>query len=249
MLKSSPIGEAGSIITFYSMNEGKLRAVARGVRKPSSKMVGNLEPFNRVAIALARPKAAGIDTITQAQVLESFVPLRANLDAVSKGIYLSELVDRFGTEGAANPALYGLLVDMLRALNEEPDRDLALRYFELRLLSYSGFMPELHKCVECRQDLSPGEHLFSPDLGGTLCLHCTPSGPRIMPLSLDALKILRFLNSTNLSELTKLKVKNEQQDEVQNLLSVLLSYWLDSEIRSKSFMEHLHNMDKSTVYM
>ena len=247
VLKSTPLGEAGLIVTLYSRDAGKIRAVAHGIRKPSSKRVGHLEPLTRVEMALARGRSGGMDTIAQVQTLESFATLKADLEAVSRGIYLAEMVDGFGVEGSANPELYILLVNMLRFLNGSPEVELGMRYFELHLLKCSGFMPEIYRCVECRDELSPGKHLFSPEIGGTLCLSCTPPSARIMRLSVQALKVLRFLDRTYLPEVPTLLVNGGLQEELKNILSVSLRYWLDKEIQSKTFMEHLERSPKATV--
>ena len=249
VLKSSPFGEGGLIVTLFSRDAGKLRAVVRGARRPTSKMVGHLEPLNRVELFLARPRIGGMDTITQAQVAETFAPLKADLEALSRAIYLTELTDGFSTEDSANPELYTLLIDTLRFLCDAPGVELASRYFELHLLKSSGFMPELYRCVECRHELSPGQHLFSPEAGGTLCPQCHPAGVRIFPLSLQCLKILRFMDRGTLTDLTSLRVQNEQQEEVENLLSATLKYWLDREIQSKSFIEHLERTRNPGVYI
>ena len=248
VLKSAPFDEAGLIVTLYSRDAGKLKGVRYGVRKPTSKMAGHLEPLNRVDMALARSRPAGIDTITQAQILESFPGLKASLEGVSRGIYLAELVDGFGTEGSANPELYSLLVDTLRFLNDSPEVELGLRYFELHLLKCSGFMPELYRCVECREVLQSGEHLFSPDVGGTLCPRCHPAAARVMPLSVNTLKVLRFLDRASLAQLPSLRLPVDTKDELDNLLSVTLKYWLDKEIRSKRFIEHLEQFRAVGVY-
>ena len=249
VLKSVPVGEAGLIVTLYSRDVGKFRAIVRGARKPTSRMVGHLEPLNQVDLALASARPGGIDTITQAQMLEGFASIKADLEALSKGIYLAELIDGFGAEGSPNRALYSLLVDTLRFLSTSPEVELVLRYFELHLLERSGFMPELYRCVECREELSPGEHLFAPGLGGTLCTRCIPSDARIMRLSVQALKVLRFLDTASLSDLPELRIHSGLKEELGNLLSVTLKYWLDKEIRSKTFMEHLDDSQKTGVYM
>ena len=248
VLKAAPFGEGGLLVTLYSRNSGKLRAVVRGARKPNSKMVGHLEPLNRTELALARSRPSGIDTITQAQVLEGFAPLKASLEGVSRGIYLAELIDGYGVEGNANPELYSVLLDTLRTLNDSPNADLVLRYFELHLLKCSGFMPELYRCVECSKALAPGQHLYSPDAGGTLCTRCTPARVRIMRLSVQALKVLRYLDRTTLPELPKLHTGSALDGDLKELLAATVTYWLDSEIRSKRFMEHLERTPGPGVY-
>ena len=247
VLKSIPWGEGGLLVTFYSKDFGKLRASARGIRKPSSKMVGHLEPLNKVSLALARPQRGGPDTVTQVLVTESFSSLKASLEGISRGVYVAELVDGFGTEGNPNPELYTLLLDTIRTLDSYPQQELILRYFELHLLRASGFMPELYHCVDCGQELLPGQHVFSPETGGTLCLKCTPPGPRILRLSLQTLKILRFLDRTSLFDLSNIRSIRGPEEEVKHLLFTTLNYWLDKEIRSKSFLEHLQEYPKIGV--
>lgn len=249
VLKSTPLDEAGLIVTLYTREAGKLRAIARGARKPTSKMVGHLEPLNRVDLALASSRPGGIDTITQAQVLDSFAALKADLEGVSKAIYLAELVEGFGTEGNANPELYFLLLDSLRTLDDSPRVELVLQHFELHLLQCSGFMPELYRCVECREVLSPGNHLFSPEAGGTLCTTCCPRDIRIMHLSVQALKVLRFLDRARPAELFKVHVATGLHTELKGLLSATLKYWLDKEIQSKTFIEHLERSGQVGVYI
>ena len=248
VLKSAPMGEGGLLVTLYSASSGKLRAVVRGARKPSSRMVGHLEPLNRAELSLARSRPGGIDTITQAQVLEGFAPLKASLEGVSRGIYLAELIDGYGVEGSSNPELNSVLLDTLRALNDSPHADLALRYFELHLLKCSGFMPELYRCVECGDPLEPEKHLYSPEAGGTLCTRCTPTGVRIMRLTVQALKVLRYLDRTTLHEISKLHTGAGLDGDLKELLSATVTYWLDNEIRSKRFMEHLERASGPGVY-
>ena len=249
VLKSTPTGEAGLVVTLLTSDAGKLRAVVRGVRKPTSRMVGHLEPITRLELALARSRPGGLDTITQAQVLESFANVRSSLDSLSRAIYLAELVDGFGAEGSPNHQLYALLLDALRSLNSSSYEELVLRCFELHLLKCSGFMPELYRCVECSPQLTPGEHQFSPEVGGTLCPNCHPPGARIIPLSVQALKVLRLLDKVSLPDLPKLRIPGSLAEELKHVLSVSLNYWLDKEIRSKSFMERLEHSRTAGIYV
>ena len=239
VLKSAPLGEAGLMATIYTRDMGKLKALARGARKPASKMVGHLEPLNLVHLSLASSRQGGMDTVTQAQILDSHAGLKADLEGISRAVYVSELADGFGAEGSRNPGLYDLLLDTMRALREHSNPEMALRYFELHVLKCSGFMPELYQCVDCRRPPEPGKHRFSPELGGVLCSDCTPAGPRIMGLSLPAMKVLRFIDRAALGDLPRLCIDAALQEELKSVLTTTLKYWLDREIRSNRFLEHL----------
>ena len=239
VLESRPQGEANLLVTLLARDKGKLKAIAKGARKLTSRMVGHLEPLTRVELALARGR--DLDIVTQSQVVESFQPLKANLEGVSRGLYLAELVNEYAAQGVANLGLYNLLLDTLRLLPASCNPDLTMRHFELHLLKLSGFMPELYRCVECSATLSPGEHQFSAEIGGTVCSRCRPVGVGMRFLSLEALKVLRYLDRAELPQLDRLRLERDQEDEVSGLLSSVLSYWLDREVRSRKFLEHVQS--------
>lgn len=236
-LRKMTLGEADIIVTFYTRDSGKLRAVAKGARRNSSKLVGHLEPLTQVSLSLAHGR--NLDVVTQAQVLSNFPPLKDHLDAITKGLYLAELVDGFGSEAQANPALYNLALDSLHAIAKNPESDLPLRHFEFRLLTVSGLMPELYKCVECRRSLAPGAHRFSPNVGGVICLDCNPEEARIRPLSVRALKVLRLFHRGSPAQALQLRMDTALAQELKTLLASAVSYWLEREIRSNSLIEHL----------
>ena len=235
VLRHFPLGEADILISLFTPHRGKLRATARGARRLTSRMVGHLEPLTRVDLALA--KGRNLDTISQAQVLDSFQKLKMNLEAISRGIYVAELVEGFATEGSGNPFLYTLTCEVLGLLGEPSTSDLLLRYFELQLLKLSGFLPELHVCVNCRNSPQSGGHLFSPDGGGLLCDECRPPGARVMPLSTEALEMLRFLESARPQHAAHLSVPPEQERQLKVLLAATVRYWLDKDIRSAGFVD------------
>ena len=247
ILKHTPFGEADLLVTFFSKESGKIRAVARGARRSNSKLVGHLEPLTQVSLSLAQGRN-GLDHVSQAQLMESFAPLKDDLQAITKGFYLAELVDGFGSEAHQNQPLYNLALATLDAIGQTPESELPLRFFELRLLKVSGLMPELYRCVECRKDLVPESHRFSPDVGGALCLDCRPADAHIRPLSLGALKVLRLMDRSRPTEIPSIHMGDSLSQELKSLLKMSIEYWLDKQIQSNSFLEQLHREDKPGVY-
>ena len=236
-LKSMPLGEADLLVTLYTRDWGKVRAVAKGARRSNSRLVGHLEPLTLTRLTLSRGRS--LDMVNQAQVLKSFAPLKSDLTAVTKGLYVAELIDGFGSEGQPNQSLFRLALDTLEAIGRDPESELVLHFYRLHLLASTGFMVELYHCVECRQPLEPGQHRFSPNGGGALCSNCTPSDVQLRPLSLRALKVLRLLDRRSIHELPKLELKGALAQEIKSILGAAVEYWLDKEIRSNSFLEHL----------
>lgn len=237
ILKSAIIREADLLLTIYTPHSGKIRAVARGARKSSSKFVGHLEILNRVDISVSTGK--NLDVVTQVQSIQSFSPMRANLEALSKGLYLCELIDGFSVDGSGNPELYNLFCNMITILENHHQAAIQLRYFEFHLLRLSGFMPELHTCCECHKQLEPKKHLFSPAKGGTLCDKCDRSGSAILHLSLTALKVLRFIKKTTLDDVITVIASKTVLMEIHALLSNSIKYWLEKELKTTAFMDRL----------
>ena len=237
VLESKPLSEADLMVTLLTSDDGKLRAVARGARKTTSKLVGHLEPLTQVEMSLTRGNE--FHYVSQVQIVDSFVALKAGLEGVTRGLYLAELASWYAVEEAPGTSIYKLLLDGLGVMPECNNPDVVLRCFEVQLLKVSGFMPELYSCVECGEELLPRSHQFSPAKGGVLCHQCRPAGVVVRPLSLDGLKVLRFLANTTLSEADRLRMDDSLAEEVSKLLSMLLSYWPDHEIRSRRFMDHV----------
>ena len=234
VLKHLPLGEADYLVTLYTPNQGRLRAVARGARKIKSRLGGHLEPIMRTSLLVARGQS--LDSVQQAEVLEGFRAVREDLDRLSQAIYMAELVDSSTPEGQSNYPIYRLLLETLRSL-DGPASPALLPHFQLRLLGHSGFMPELHRCVECETPLEPDRHRFAPGQGGCLCDGCHPVGVTVLPLSLNTLKALRFLQRCErIEDAVKLRLDEDTLTEMRRLMEALLHYVLDREPRGSRFL-------------
>ena len=239
ILSYTPLGEADLLVTMYTQDHGKVRAVGKGARRSTSKLVGHLEPLTVVNMSLINGRS--MDIISQAEVIQSFSSLKEDLTGISKGLYLAEMIDGFGSENSPSPHLYQLMIDTLTVLQADSSLEMPLRFFEFHLLQVSGLMPELYFCVECRNELEPDAHQFSPNVGGTLCLDCSPEDAHLRPLSLRALKVLRLIERSGILEASKLNISANLSGELKSLLSTTVKYWLGKEIHSNSFLERLHN--------
>ncbi len=242
VLKQTPIGEADRILTLYTPDMGKLRASARGVRRIKSRLAGHVEPLNHVRLSLARGRS--LDVVSQADTIHSFRRLREDLETLSRALYLADLVDNFSAEESPNYPLYQLLLSTLGWLGESRQPALLLRYFEIRLLHYSGYRPELYWCVQCRTELGPADHLFSPSLGGIICPECPrPSWAALVPVSLNAMKVLRFLQREEYPRAVQVRVSPLIAREVERVLRNHITYLLEREVKSASFLSLVASRD------
>ena len=234
VLKHFAFGEADYLLTLYTPNGGKLRAVAKGARRVKSKLGGHLEPLMRTSLLITRGQ--NLDTINQAEVLDGYRAVREDLDRLSQAIYMMELVDAITPEEQPNYPIYRLLLDTMRSLTGDAS-PLLLPYFQLRLLGHSGFMPELYQCVECQETLAPGQHRFIPDRGGSLCDSCHPLDVSVLPLSLDTLKVLRFLQKEEYTgKVERLHLERETLVELERLLEAMMLHVLDREVKAARFL-------------
>ncbi len=235
VLKRTNLGEADKILTLYTPNLGKIRAVAKGVRRPKSKLGGHVEPLTHSMMMLARGQ--NLDIITQSQTISSFLPLRDDLWRTTLALYATELVDRFTAEHIESYPIYKLLLDTLHRLCKT-DGELALRYFELHLLDHVGYRPELYHCLCCKSPLKPEANLFSPSSGGVLCPGCSKSQPLVRPISVNALKVMRLLQRSDYT-IGKVRIGSELSSELEQLMREYISYLLEEEVRSAQFLDRL----------
>ena len=239
VLRQIPLGEADRILTLFTPDIGKVRAVAKGVRRVKSRLGGHLELLNRVSVALYEGKS--LDVVTEAQVLQTFQGLREDLEPLSRAMYIAELVDGFSTERSPNHAMYTLLVDGLAELERADSHDLLLRYVEMRALEHAGYRPELRQCVACRTTLEPRDHLFSCGDGGVICPTCRGiSGEAMLPVSVGAMKLLRFLQRQDkYAGVSGLNISDRLLNEAGRLLRGNIRYLLERDLKSAEFISRL----------
>lgn len=172
VLRSYPFGEADRVVVILSPNRGKLRTVAKGVRKTKSRFGGRLEPFTHVDLVLYEGR--NLDTITQVSVLEAFPHLRTDLDAVIAAGTMVESADAVAQEDEASVRLFLLLQRGLKALEAgHRGHDLITSYL-LKLADVVGLAPALSRCASCGR--SEALNRFSFGGGGVLCDRCAMEG-------------------------------------------------------------------------
>lgn len=237
VLKRNNLGEADKILTLYTPNLGKIRAVAKGVRRPKSKLGGHVETLTHSAMMLARGR--NLDIVTQSQTIDSFLPLRGDLWRISCALYAVELVDRFTAEQAKNYPVYKLLLNTLGWLGQASDVQLLLRYFELHLLGYLGYQPQLHQCLSCKSPIEPTANFFSPSGGGVLCPNCGDTEPVVRPISLNALKVMRLLQGSDYETASRVRLSPNLSQELEKLMREYIRYLLEREVKSVEFLDRL----------
>ncbi|MSP13358.1 MAG: DNA repair protein RecO [Chloroflexi bacterium] len=234
VLRRGDWGEADRLLTLLTPEYGKLRILAKGVRKPTSRKAGHIELFMEAQFLIARGR--NLDMVTQVEALETFRPLREDLARVTYAVYLAELTEYFAEEESEAYGLYALMRESLETITKTADLALLARYFELRLLSIGGYRPELFLCVQCGSPLQATVNFFTPAEGGMLCPRCGESQPVGRAVSVPAQKVLRYLQTRGYDVVRTLQLTGETHQEIEQLMWRYLSYVLERELRSVDFL-------------
>jgi DNA repair protein RecO (recombination protein O) len=227
VLRTYRLGEADRIVVFLTERHGKVRAVAKGVRKTTSKFGARLEPLTHVDLLLWQGRS-DLDIVNQVEVLGSFRPIREDLERLPSGMALLEVTDQMAQERHPDPRLYTMLVGALGTLADDGDHTLVAPAFFLKALVLEGAGPLLDACATCGEPDGEVE-LVAFDLvsGGTLC-RAHRSG---RPMSAPALALLRRILGGDLAAVLS-GPPPPAADEVAELATEAMEVHLDRRIRS-----------------
>jgi DNA repair protein RecO (recombination protein O) len=205
-------------------------------------MAGHLELITHSQLTLA--KGLNLDTITGCQTIDAFLPLKTDLWLTSYGLYVIELFNQFTAEQEPDETLFQLLLETLKNLCASDNRDLLLRCFEINLLDASGYRPQLRECVTCHKPLEPVVNSFSASAGGVLCPVCGMKQPFAFGITVNAVKVLRFMQDNEPQEVMRLKINPGLARELENITRGYLKYLLEREVKAAAWLDELREQFK-----
>jgi DNA repair protein RecO (recombination protein O) len=220
VIRTYKLGEADRIIVLFTKGRGKLRAVAKGVRKTSSRFGSRLEPASHVSLQLYEGRE--LDTITQAELLGSSRELRSDLERITRSASILEAVE-------PNTKLYTMTVGALQALSTH-DHPLVVPAFFWKLLALEGFRPMVDSCVRCgRED---GLCAFDLEEGGVLCAEHR-SGTALTP---EAIGMLQAILGGRLSAVLA-QPPSPAMHDVEHLATRAVEHHLERRLRSVGVLD------------
>jgi len=229
-------GDTGRVATFFTAEHGKVEATARGVGKPGSKLAAAVEPFTVSKLLLARGR--NLDTLSQAEVIEAYLPLRHDLRRLAYAGTLVELTELLTEPGEPVPGLFEDLIAALSAIVAGDDADLISLAFTVRLLQAQGVAPELQACLECGEPLA-GQAGHMPAQGGLACRKCTPQSQGRLTVSGQALGALRSLLTLPLSHVRRLSLTPGVRRQMAQLVRAHVDYHVGAHLKSRKFLDKL----------
>lgn len=240
VLRRRDFGESDRLLTVLTPHHGRREVIAKGARKPNSTRTGQVELYTRVDMLVNTGR--DLDIAAQTVMREPYLMLREDLQRGAYAAYVSELLIRFtGDEDHQPAALFALLDATYARLCQHRDPRLVVRYYELRLLDVVGFMPELNECVVSRDPVKPRDQFFSYADGGVVSPEQLHHSRNLVPLSLDALKVLRFFQRSAYDEIQQLTISESLHRELERIMHGYLTHLLERRLQSVDFLRRVRD--------
>lgn len=223
VLRTYKLGEADRIIVLMTRGHGKVRAVAKGVRRTGSKFGSRLEPGSYIQVQLHEGRG-DLDIVTQTETVEPYRRTREDLSRLSRAASLLEAVDQLAQEREATPRLFDMLLGGLRTVDESNPAMISAAFY-LKLLAVEGVAPELDACVDCGEQGGP--FALALEAGGVRCTSC--GGGR--PVSDDALNVSRAVLGGGLNAVLTLP-EGAVTHEVESIATTALEAHIERRLRA-----------------
>ncbi|WP_297989293.1 DNA repair protein RecO [Anoxybacillus sp.] len=238
VIRTIDYGETNKIVTIFTREWGKVAAMARGAKKPSSRLSSVTQMFT-YGIYLVQ-KSRGVGSLHQGELLSTMRHIREDIFLTAYASYIVELTDKATEERKPNPYLFELLLQTLTYMNEGLDAEVLTYIYEMKLLPAFGLYPKLDGCAVCGQ--TEGTFAFSITEGGFLCHRCFERDPHRISMSSSVLKLLRLFYYVDLSRIGRIAVKQETKQQLQTIISAYYDEYSGLSLKTKRFLRQLHTL-------
>ena len=236
VLKAKAYGESNKIVTLMTEEAGKVACMARGAKKPTSRLAGITQPFMHGSFLVQR--TSGMGTLQQGEHYNAMRTLQTDIIATAYASYIVELVDKLVDEGKPEPFAFQVLKQALLAIDEGYDPEAITLFVDWKLLPYAGVQPILHACAGC--GAVEGEFAFSFSQGGFLCHRCFHLDPYIIRLTPVQLKLIRMFHSMSIDQIGgKLELKPQTKSFIKKIVTTIYEEQTGIRLKSRSFIEQL----------
>lgn len=235
VLRTMPYGESNKIVTIYTQEAGKITAMARGAKKPRSKLAAITQPFTYGSFLVRQGR--GMGTLSQGEQIESMRFLRENLEATAYASYIVEMIDRMTEQNERVSGVYNLLLESLQAINEQYDPEAIALFVEWKMLPVGGIYPILHECASCHA--TEGEFAFSFKEIGFICHRCFSVDRSAVKITPTQLKLIRTFYTVPIHKVGNLTLKKETKMFIKRIVRTVYDEQLGIWFKSRSFLDQL----------
>lgn len=239
VLKTKDYGESNKIVTLMTKEAGKIAVMARGAKKPRSRLAAIAQTFMHGIFIVQR--TTGMGTLQQGELIHSMRHIQTDIIRAAYASYIVELVDRLIEEGNPEPFVFEVLRQALYAIDEEYDPEAIALFVDWKLLPYAGVRPILHQCASC--GAVEGEFAFSFAQGGFLCHRCFHTDPYIIRLTPAQVKLIRMFATVPIEKIGKLELKKETKRFIKKIVTTIFEEQTGMRLKSRSFIEQLEKSE------
>jgi DNA repair protein RecO (recombination protein O) len=230
ILNKKDIGETDRIYNIYTLEQGKIAVIARGVRKPRAKLAGHLENFYLVDLTVMKNR--GMGNIASSIVENNFKNLKNNLDSLEKVFKTTKILNRLINDQEKDVDVFFLFLEYLETLEkasgvcncDEVHKTLVTQGFIFKLLDTLGYKLETSRCVKCEGQISKKENFFDYSRGGIICRDCARNSGSILPISENSIKIIRIFFKNKIENLLKLKINKKESLELMHISNTFIKW-------------------------
>ena len=243
VLSSIDYGESDKIVTFYTLEFGKIKGIAKGAKRSKKRFVNNLEPFSYINLLFFQKQGRELVILEQAEIMRRFDLLTLDIDRLAFGSYCLELLNEMTLEGQQNQGAFELLLKFLIMLDGGTHIRTIVMFFEMRLLSILGYCPHLDICVVCKKaPTSNNKIFFSSARSGILCSTCKNQEKFVIPVSPGTIKFLMLAAKTDIGKADRISMADWAAEECERVMRDFLKYQLGKELKSKKFLDKIQAM-------
>ena len=228
--------ESDRIFTLISEEHGLMKFIARGAKKPKSKLSGHIEPLNYINVFYR--KGVGLSAVSQVESLNSFLDIKKNYDLILEAQYLMELAENLSVEGEANSFLFKSLINTLSNITSSANTDIQIMIFEFEILKQQGFGIQVFDCINCNKLLSRSDHFFSSFMGGFLCDKCLAanlSGGELKRVSISNQLLLRNISRKNYTSILNADISEVDISDIRKLLQNSIRDLMGVQLKTVNF--------------
>jgi DNA repair protein RecO (recombination protein O) len=237
VLKSMNLSESDRLVTFLTEVHGKVKCVAKGARKAKNCFWGSLEPMTQIQLIYFGKENQSLYRLNQSDIIESFQSIREDFAKLYTGVYFLELIDSMILEGHSDKHIYNLLQQTLTAVKQQSELGSLIRLFEIRLLSLSGYKPQIDHCIVCKTISENGIFRFSYIQNGIICKNCCNRVPTDIQFTTGTRNYIKKLMEVEIKNCGRIKIPKKQEGEVEKVTHRLVLSHLGREPKSYPFIK------------
>jgi len=237
IIRTRDYGEGNKIITIFSSQVGKVSVMARGAKKPKSRLSSISQLFTYGQFLFHRSSPNSMGSLSQGEIIESFRDLRQDLTKTAYAAYFAELVDKIVDDGEINIYVFQLLLTVFKYLDDGIDAEILARLVEMKMLTIGGYKPEVNQCVSCGG--VENINSFSIREGGFLCEQCREEDSYRIILLPSTIKLLRLFYHYEIERMGSVSVKRETREELKKILWLFMDHHTPLRLKSRSFIEQM----------